>query len=585
MHKKKGTILTEWQASAVRELRLVADALSGDFQLIGHPESTSFGFVCTRIRLCLADLPRTPHGLPLGNHEEFLLLIGPNRFSPPLVEVDHERFLGHPHVLHGQRLCIYLDPSREWDPKRGLTSAIDRLYDWLADAAAGRFDPESAMFHAVGGLLHRTEGTPTVVVRSAGRPVKVQHAFLVQRTPYRYDVHFQQSSPDQHRALVFEVAAPLPLGAGTQLGQLLSRLDDPLSRRNLFVPRSNPQAPAFITALAAVAARNAENTPQLFILAIPHPNGGPPHLLAGCIPTAAANGLRRLVRRRRGSVIDIKSEIFEKTPVEWCSVSDERVSVTRRRDAGRPTGAFEEKTVHIWGCGGLGSWIAEFVTRAGAKRLVLCDHGAITGGLLVRQNFTENDIGENKAEALQRRITAIRDDIEVEAHTNAVPDNLAALFPSADIVIDATISRAIGQFLDELARAKPRPLLAQVATDSGTSTLGILTVSDSANPKGPNTIDQEVGSMVTATGELESFHTFWKEVSTRDELIPTRGCSVPTFHGSAADLAAVAASLVSILGTHLACTEPISGTHLIGLPHSPAGPYRRFIPARLNTVP
>jgi hypothetical protein len=122
-------------------------------------------------------------------------------------------------------------------------------------------------------------------------------------------------------------------------------------------------------------------------------------------------------------------------------------------------------------------------------------------------------------------------------------------------------------------------LLAQVATDAGSSTLGLLTVSDRVNPAGPYAIDQQTGQQVTANGALEPFHSFWKDVSAQDELIPTRGCSVPTFHGSAADIAAVAASLISLLGSHLASTEPVSGTHLIGLPHSPAGPFRCFIPA------
>lgn len=269
----------------------------------------------------------------------------------------------------------------------------------------------------------------------------------------------------------------------------------------------------------------------------------------------------------------------EDIPVEWCTVSDERDSVTTRRDTSRPTSAFQGKVVHVWGCGGLGSWIAEFIARAGAKRLVLCDPGTITGGLLVRQNFTEEDIGEGKAKALRQRIAAIRDDIEVEAHASRVPDDLLALLPAADVVIDATISRAIGQLLDELAPADDRPLLAQVATDARTSTLGLLTVSARENSAGPNALDQRIGPAVTARSDLEPFHTFWRDVSAREELIPTRGCSIPTFHGSAADLAAVAASLTSLLGIHVAGTEAVSGTHLIGLPHSPAGPQRHFLPA------
>lgn len=39
---------------------------------------------------------------------------------------------------------------------------------------------------------------------------------------------------------------------------------------------------------------------------------------------------------------------------------------------------------------------------------------------------------------------AIRDDLAVEAHTGVIPDDLATFLGGTDLVIDATISRAIG---------------------------------------------------------------------------------------------------------------------------------------------
>lgn len=82
-----------------------------------------------------------------------------------------------------------------------------------------------------------------------------------------------------------------------------------------------------------------------------------------------------------------------------------------------------------------------------------------------------------------------------------------------------------------------------------------------------------------ADGELELYHPLWEDAAKGDELIPTRGCSAPTFHGSASDLAAVAAILVNVIGLHLQQAEAqVSGTHLISLPHAPAGPRHRFLP-------
>src|ERR687898_170919 len=75
---------------------------------------------------------------------------------------------------------------------------------------------------------------------------------------------------------------------------------------------------------------------------------------------------------------------------------------------------------------------------------------------------------------------------------------------------------------------------------------------------------QNARRTITSNGELELYHRLWEESLDDHELIPTRGCSVPTFHGSAEDLAAVAATLVSLLGDHLRQTATaLSGTHLI----------------------
>jgi len=577
--RRKGPQASDWQRTAVQELRAVAAAFPDDFKLRERPELAYRGYIRVPIRLKTTDLERHPDGLPLLDYEDFVLWIGPARFVPPLVEVEHNRFVGFPHVLHGRQLCIYLDPAREWNPRRGVSTAMDRLYDWLADAAVSRFDPDTSLFHAVGGAPYGSDGLPTVVVRDAVTAVRAQSGYLTQRANHRLDLRFVRTSPYQIQVPVISLSTPLPLGIGHTFVEVLARLDDPLANRwfGLF-PTIPPQSPGFLTALAASSFRMPDDTPQMFVLTVPHPTGGPPHLLTGRLPADAANQLRHHVLKRASPLINISVKSFDpETLVEWCPVSDERASVTTRRDTTRPVNAFHGKTVHIWGCGGLGSWIAEFVARAGARRLVLCDPGTITGGLLVRQNFAELDVGNGKAKALRDRILAIRDDIEVDAYSASIPDGTATTFFTAEVVIDATVSHGIGQLLDDLAPAGNRPLLAQVATDVKTGTLGILSVSAPGKPVGANEIDRRVGEIVKANGDLEPFHTFWTDVPAKDELIPTRGCSVPTFHGSAADMAAVAASLTNLLGNHLASTEPVSGTHLIALPHSPAGPSHKFI--------
>jgi hypothetical protein len=117
-----------------------------------------------------------------------------------------------------------------------------------------------------------------------------------------------------------------------------------------------------------------------------------------------------------------------------------------------------------------------------------------------------------------------------------------------------------------------------VATDTRSGTLGTLTVSAPGDTDGPAVIDSRTGTKVIADPALELYQPLWQEPLDGDELTPTRGCSVPTFHGSAADLAAVAACLLNLLALHL--TVPASGTHLVALPHAPGpGPHHEFIEA------
>ena len=543
-----------------------------------------------RLRVRTSEIEHAGGGLRLRDHEEFHVTVGRSDLAPPRVEVDHLRFLDHAHVLQGTRLCLYLDPSREWDPADGFGGLVDRLIEWLADAAAGRFDAQTALYHAVGGVLHETLGAPSVVVRDSlpGRRL-VRHGWLIERTPLRYDLTLDRvrvaSQFKAEHVPVLQLDAALPLGAGSNLLQLLNVIEDPYAGHpapgDVFtrVRRLTGLATTFMTVAGASAIRRPDGTAQRVVIAVPHPTGGPPHVLVVSIPALGADRLRAMARAstKRSPIISIDpAKIEPGTTVEWLPVSDERPEVTTRRDSTRPMSAFADKTVHVWGCGGLGSWVAEFIVRAGAKKIVLCDPGRITGGLLVRQNYIETDIGDSKAEALAARLRAISDAVEVTAREAHVPD--LSDFNDADVVIDATVSIAISRMLDSAATAAGRPVLAQMACDVRTGTLGILSVSMPPETSGCLSIDQWAGETVKVDGSLEIFRELWGSETDRDEFVPTRGCSAPTFHGSAADLSGVAASLTSILGSHLGTSEPVSGTHLISLPHGEAGPLRGFVP-------
>ncbi|MGW4805171.1 ThiF family adenylyltransferase [Kitasatospora sp. NPDC004272] len=568
----------DWQRRQLAELKTLADEHPGEVRMPGRPRTTPGGRVAVAVHLRTADIAHSPGGLRLADTEEFLLVLPPAPLAPPEVLTLDYRFAGAPHVLQGNRLCLYLDPAREWDPWAGITSVVNRLWQWLTDAAAGKFDADTALYHAVGGVLHSTPGTPTVVVREPVAPGRAAVGWLTPRTIHRLDLTSRPQDDGSHRTPVLTLDNFLPLGAGDTLADLLASLDHAPAATPRPATEPGPVARALLTALAASALRNPEGTAQHFVLAVPHPATprSPLFLLAGRLPSGPSDLLRRLADRVTPRHLDNLPVELSGAAIEWCYLSDERPAVTTRRDAHRPVRAFEGLHVHVWGCGGIGSWAAELMVRAGVSRLTLSDSAPVTGGLLVRQNYAEEHIGMPKARALAQRLADIRDDVAIEVAPQPPSPELLEAADHADLVLDATVSVSVGRFLDQLAqRPQRRAVLAQFAVDTRSASLGILTLVAPDTTSGPSVVDQTVGRRVLAAPDLEPYHGLWTEPAPGDELRPVRGCSVPTFHGSAADLMATTAALVNLLGVQM--RHPVSGTHLCAQPHTGVDPAHRFI--------
>lgn len=498
---------TDAQRDALAALQAVA--VAGDSPLI---EVTDLGIknrhAGMRIRLRTADLPAASRGLELMDEEDVLIVIPPAfPWQVPEASVEHERFVGFAHVLQGSRLCVYLNSAQEWHPDKGIVGFLDDVWKWFGDAAAGRFDASRALFHPVGGVIHRTAGTPVIVVRA-------QHDFgnrtlaaaqLKLRTADRLDLVDGVASDGNLPALLVTLPGALQYGAGTTIGSLLGRI----SRLGHPKPRD------FAAVLAQTAARASPGNPAYFVLALPFPaNTGTMehHLVAGRLPPAAADGLRRAVAEAGALAEVTEAELPLETPIEWCLVSDERETITTRRDTTRPVNALLGADVEMWGCGGLGAWIAEFVVRAGAKQITLCDPLTVTGGLLVRQNYAENDIGRSKADALAERLRSLRDGLVVVTRERGVADAVTdGDLPACDLLLDATVNASVGALVSATwGTTKNRPLVAKVAIDIATGTMGIAVI---ATPGGKPTVaqvDDYAGTHVTADSQLERFHVLWQ---------------------------------------------------------------------------
>lgn len=535
---------SSWQDAFVKDLESIVRAKSDLIVVRERRKPSADGTIPIQLAIRTSTIRHAEGGLELESTELVELTVPRGAQTPPRIHVTHPRFVGYPHVLGGLVLCLYLDPSREWNPNEGAAGFLNRLWGWFESAACGKFDPHTALFHAVGGTDYASRGTPTVVVRQEIEEGRRRVAFL-QRNSKRFDTHLDDH-PDGLRVPVVTAHASMPLGVGATIFELSAALDDPEMRRGgQATPGMRPTHESLYLILTAAAKRNPASSPQPFVLLVPHPAGGTPHVLVGSLSAEIADGLR--------SGLDVADP-----QVEWWRVSDERTSVTTRRDSTRPAAAFAGRSVLLFGCGGLGSWMAEFIVRAGAQRIVLSDSASITGGLLVRQNYSEDDVGSQKEVALASRLGTLNDAVSVEV----LNDSEVSDFEGFDLVIDASINLALSQ---ALASARAHVLTAQVAVDPRTASTGMVLVRPSACPDSLAELDHRAGEIVGEDAQLENYHSLWSP-GTHDMLVPTRGCSVPTFHGSAADLASAAGVMVSLLGQQL--VTPTAGVHLFTLPHA-----------------
>ena len=115
----------------------------------------------------------------------------------------------------------------------------------------------------------------------------------------------------------------------------------------------------------------------------------------------------------------------------WLSALIERHGAARQEK-------FSRGRVAICGLGGLGSRVAELLTRAGVGYLRLIDFDRLEATNLNRQWYFMEQLGMYKAEALADNLRRITPYAELDVHTVRITeDNLASLLADVDVIVEA----------------------------------------------------------------------------------------------------------------------------------------------------
>ena len=214
-------------------------------------------------------------------------------------------------------------------------------------------------------------------------------------------------------------------------------------------------------------------------------------------------------------------------------------------------GINRDKRVSLWGCGAIGSVIAECLVRAGVRQLVLRDSAVVTPGVITRQFFSDADIGTPKAVAVASRLRAVLPAADIVTHFENVltgPLETNEWADGCDIVIDSTVSNIVAAKL-ELRRHENTidvPVAALVLGHRAER--GMAVVCRPGHSGGPADVFRRTRLEVGRRPPFQHFaDEFWPSPPRTDIFQPEPGCSESTFVGSMADVCSLASSLLNLV--------------------------------------
>ncbi len=568
--------LSRGQQQALRQLRAVAAADPQALEILAVLEpgqaGAALGF---EVSLDCRGFEHRAGGLRLRERERLLIVVPADfPFSKPELGTPHRRWAGSAHVQWGYSLCLYQGIS-EWVASDGMYGFLERTELWLRRAARGELDPAGAPLHPPVAYVKR--GAPLVIPRTDTPAVAEQpwlgwvsmqshgqrRIDLHEWTPLR-DPSGGRNSPPQPAAAVFLLPCAMdweyPEHTATLLMALVDRGVDygelmlHLKLTALGLEPGQPMLVVVGSAMRGIA-------------------GGRPrqHLAAWRIPAEAVDQMRLALaeylddaelQELGRSSRERAFEWLQKSEVEWCPVREDRPEIVVRRDDRSPLQAFAGRRVTVWGAGALGAPVAQWLTRAGARAVTIVDSGTVAPGVLVRQPYTDADIGHYKAEVLAAQLQAIRPGLPV---TPVVRDILALLddpdwHGDCDILLDCSANLTVQTKLERVRREHPAAELTIATLLAGhTAQHGLAVL---ARPRYSGAAADVVRALKLSClrrPELRAFAAeFWPSPPRSEHFQTEPGCSDATFRGSGAETGALAGAMLTELGRDLQRDEATS---------------------------
>lgn len=534
------------------QLAEIADRSVGALEIVSEPRLSEQGLLAIHISIATRAY-RREGGLAFRDRERMLLMVGAEfPFKPPTLWFSHRRFAGKPHVQWGRYVCLYQSVEAEWRPADGMYGFMERVDEWLAAAGADLLDPEDAPLHPPVAFA---ESVTRIVIRADTPEVDdspwVGRADLLSVNSNRRDLVGWASMADWDAvpargtpAVAILLNRSMPMEYPTNVNELLDAIAEAgvpfgmvwsaLRLSTMLVPEGEPGH----LVLGAPMRRRAAGEPLR------------QHLTVWELDAEALANVRAYALS--GDDPDLRRQVVEwmvTAKVGWCTVLEDRPEIMNRRDRGALIEAVAGRRVALMGCGALGSAVAETLVRGGVSRLRLLDSGIVRPGILVRQRFTDADVGAGKAERLKARLDGIGLECAIEIRQDDLRTGVLARLGDLEpeLVIDATASRAVAHQLEtELDEGRLECALITMSV-SASAEHGSVSVRMPDCPGGPLAVERQAKLAALAQNRTHPLvQAFWPDEPTSTPFLPEPGCSSPTFTGSAADIDHHAGGLLNV---------------------------------------
>tara|TARA_R110000851_G_C13094442_1_gene567238 strand:+ start:1390 stop:3678 length:2289 start_codon:yes stop_codon:yes gene_type:complete len=548
--------ISRGQQLALLQIEDIAANSSGALEIIELKEKSKLeGHIWIHLSLETKNY-RTGSGLPFRDRERISLHLHPNfPFCKPDIYFGHARFTGTPHVQWGRSICLYQSAETEYDPTDGMYGFIERVEQWMRAAGKGELDPDDAPLHPP--VAYTT--SPTKFVIRADTPtdlpndnIWVGRADLHQVRNDRFDLigwsrleDWDDINPGHPTAAAILFDKPLATEFPTTVNDLIKLIESSGLSFNLlyslmrfFSLGSSEEESAYFV-LGAPMRRKAAREPLR------------PHLTVWEISPDTLKTLRAIVlsKGKNKAALEDLAKWMVGAPIAWCDVLEDRPEIVNRRDDKTPLATISDKRILLFGCGALGSAVAEMVLRSNAAKLHLVDCGTVKPGILVRQRYADSDIGVGKGIALKEHLQAIGLQCAVTAQHEDLSSQALPLFDFKewDLVIDTTASSSVAHCIEEELKSQilPVPILSMAVSAAAEN--GSVLVKMPEYRGGGHQIARQA-KLKAFSKEADHFliKAFWPESTSVKVFQPEPGCSEPTFIGSAADIDHHASGLLNI---------------------------------------